>query len=336
MGADCKGQSQSDSGKKQKKSNFEKDEEIENEMKKPIKFPNYKDIDEIGDMFLKLEEKSEKINYLRSIDFNDYMISLSKFSIENADLADNYTNIKYDYSSKDEFYNQSFNIESLQSFIESKILKHKNVYEKAFHSDNSYERTLLFKDFIINLHKGSIPKIKQLEIEKGTSEDDINENTIVKKNCAIIYGILFCSGDEWLKVKIFFNLFKENEKLKKNDDLNEFLLLLFITATYSMCYSRNVLSKYATLGEIDKDAMGDAMKHFTMETSKKLVDFTNEILFGKEMKNELIYEQFRQKCQNSEKNETVSFLFSGRGIRSMHKELSGIVTEKKKKKKKKK
>ena len=334
MGANCNSQSQSDTGKKNKE-NFEKEEEIENEMKKPIKFPNYKDIDEVGNMFIKLEEKSEKINYLRNIDFNDYMISLTKFSIENADLSDNYNKIKYTYSAKDEFYNESFNIESLQSFIESKILKHKNVYEKAFHSDNSYERTLMFKDFLFNLHKACIPKIKQFLIENGTNEEDINENTIMKKNAAIIYGIFFCGGDDWLKVKIFFNLFKQEEKLKKSEDLTNFLLLSFIMATYSMCYSRNQLSKYSALGEVDKELMGDAMKHFQVETSKKVVEYTNKLLFGNEQGNELIYDQFRQKCQSNEKNESVSFIFNARGIRNMHKELSGVVIEKKKKKKKK-
>jgi Arc/MetJ family transcription regulator len=287
-------------------------------------------------MFLKLEEKSEKINYLKYLDFNDYMISLSNFKIEKADLPDNYTKIKYSYSWKDDFYDEVFNIEFLQSFIESKILKHKNVYEKAFHSENSHERTLLFKDFLFNLHKGSLPKIKQIEIENGIISDNENDNLIMKKNAAIIYGLLFCEGDDWVKVKIFFNLFKENEKLKKSDDLNLFLFMLFITASYSMCYSRSQLSKYATLGEVDEDIMSDAMKIFQIDTTKKLVEFTNTLLFGKEQNNELIYEQFRQMCQITEKKESASFLFSSRGIRYMHKEVSGVVFEKRKKKKKKK
>ena len=158
----------------------------------------------------------------------------------------------------------------------------------------------------------------------------------MKKNAAIIYGLLFCEGDDWVKVKIFFNLFKENEKLKKSDDLNLFLFMLFITASYSMCYSRSQLSKYATLGEVDEDIMSDAMKIFQIDTTKKLVEFTNTLLFGKEQNNELIYEQFRQMCQITEKKESASFLFSSRGIRYMHKEVSGVVLEKRKKKKKKK
>ena len=333
-GKNCNSKSQSDSGKN-KRLNFENDEEIENEMKRPIKLYKYKEIDEIGNMFIKFEEKSEKVNYLKYIDFNDYMISLSNFSIENADLPDSYSKIKYSYSCEDEFYNETFNIEYLQSFIESKILKHKNVYEKAFHSDNSHERTLLFKDFLLNLYKASLPKVKQIELENGIIEENVNENTIMKKNSAIIYGLLFCEGDDWLKVKIFFNLFKQNNKLKKSEALDQFLFMLFITATYSMCYARNMLSKYAALGEVDQDDMSDIMTIFQIDTTKKLVEYTNKLLFGREQNNELIYEQFRESCQVTEKKESVSYLFSSRGIRYMHKDLSGIVIEKKKKKKKK-
>ena len=321
---------------KKKRIDFENEEEMENETQTPVKFYKYKEIDVLGNIFLKLEEQSEKINCLKYIDFNDYMISLSNFTIENADLPDTYNKIKLSYSCKDKFYDEVFNIEYLQSFIESKILKHKNVYEKAFHSENSHERTLLFKDFLFNLHKGSLPKIKQIEIENGIISDNENDNLIMKKNAAIIYGLLFCEGDDWVKVKIFFNLFKENEKLKKSDDLNLFLFMLFITASYSMCYSRSQLSKYATLGEVDEDIMSDAMKIFQIDTTKKLVEFTNTLLFGKEQNNELIYEQFRQMCQITEKKESASFLFSSRGIRYMHKEVSGVVLEKRKKKKKKK
>lgn len=314
---------------------MEKDEDIKNEQKNPIKLYKYKEIDELGKMFFKLEEKTEKINYLTYIDFNDYMISLSKFSLQNADLKDDYKLLRYKYSCKEDFYNEQFNIESLQSFIESKILKHEYVYQKAFHSDNSQERTLLFKDFLFNIHKGLIPKLKQIQLENGISEDEINENTIMKKHAAIGYGLLFCGGEDWLKIRVFFNLFKENGRLKKSEDLDYFLFMLFTTATYAMCYSRNQLSKYKNLGEVDKDEMDNAMKVFQMKTTKSLVEYTNKLLFGKEQNNELFYEQFRKRCEITDKKESPSYIFSSKGIRYMHKEISGVVLERKKTKKRK-
>ena len=55
----------------------------------------------------------------------------------------------------------------------------------------------------------------------------------MKKNAAIIYGLLYCEGYDWLKVRIFFNLFKDKDrKLKKSEDLDYFLFMLFTTATY--------------------------------------------------------------------------------------------------------
>lgn len=329
------GKKQSKSKKKamQIRESIENDFEIKTEQKNPIKLYKYKEIDELGKMFFKLEEKSEKINYLTYIDFNDYMISLSKFSMENADLKDDYKLLRYKYSCKDDFYNENFNLEYLQSFIESKILKHELVYLKAFHSENSQERALLFKDFLFNIHKALIPKLKQIQLENGISEDEIDENTIMKKHVAIIYGLLFCGGDDWLKVRVFFSLFKDNGKLKKSEDLDYFLFMLFTTATYAMCYSRNQLSKYKNLGEVNKDEMDNAMKIFQMNTTKSLVEYTNKLLFGNEENNELFYELFRKRCEITDKKESLSFLFSSKGIRYMHKEISGVVLPKNKYKK---
>ena len=254
-------------------------EEIKQELKNPVKLLKYSEIDEAEKLFFKLEEKSEKINYLKYLDFNDYMISLSKFSLKNADIHDNYTKIKLNYSSEDDFYNETFNSESLQSFIESKILKHPMIYEKAFHSQKSQERSYLFKDFILNIHKGLVPKVKQIQLENGVSEEEINENTIMKKSSAIIYGLLFCKGDDWVKVRIFFNLFKdENEKLKKTQTLDFFFFMLFTTASYAMFYSRNQLSKYKKMENPDEEDISFLMKIFTMDNTKNLIEYINKLL----------------------------------------------------------
>ena len=300
-------------------------EEIKAEIKNPVKLLKYIDIEECEKLFFKLEEKSEKINYLKYIDFNDYMISLSKFSLKNADIHDNYTKIKLNYSSNDYFYNETFNIESLQSFLESKILKHPLVYEKAFHSGKSQERSYLFKDFIFNIHKALIPKIKQIELENGVSEDEINENTIMKKCSAIIYGLLFCRGDDWVKVRIFFHLFKdENDKLKKSQALDFFFFMLFTAASYGMCFSRNKISNYKKMGKVEEDDFAFLMKIFTMDQTKSLVEYIDTLLFGKENLNELVYEQFKNRCEIDEKKDSASFIFSSMGIRYMYKKLSGI------------
>lgn len=304
---------------------IESNEELQREVKSPIKFYKYKEIDEIGNMFHKLEEKSEKVNYLKYMNFNDYMISLANFSIQNADMKDDYNAIKYVYSHKDKFYNETFNVEYLQSFLESKVLKHPDVYERAFRSDNSQDRSLIFKEFLYNLHKSLIPKIKQIQLENGVSEDDLNENTIMKKNAAIIYGLLYCDGDDWLKARVFFHLFKEGNKLKKSETFDYFLFMLFTTATYCMCYSRTQLSKYTSIGEVDEANMIKAMQYFQVDNIKSVIEFTNKLLFGPEQNNELLYEQFRQKCQITDKKQTASFLFNPKGIRYMHKKISGTI-----------
>lgn len=315
---------------KTRKNSIENDEEIKNELLNPIKFVKYKEIEELGNTFKKLEKKKHKINYLNYMDFNDYMISLSNFTLKNADLKDDYSSLKYKYSYRDKFYNETFNIEYLQSFIEAKILKHPNIYEKALHSENSQERTLLFKDFLFNLQKCLIPKVKEIELENGVSEDELNENTIMKKSSAIVYGLLYCGGEDWVKAKIFFNLFKEDGKLKKSEFLDLFLFMLFTTATYATCYSRTQLCKYKMLGDVNQEYLSDILKLFQIDVIKSVVEYTDKLLFGKEQNSPLLYEQFRERCQISDKNDTLSFLFSPRGIRYMHRRISGVVLDKKK------
>ena len=159
----------------------------------------------------------------------------------------------------------------------------------------------------------------------------------MKKSSAIIYGLLFCKGDDWVKVRIFFNLFKdENEKLKKTQTLDFFFFMLFTTASYAMFYSRNQLSKYKKMENPDEEDISFLMKIFTMDNTKNLIEYINKLLFGKENTNELVYEQFKKRCEIGEKKESASFIFSSMGIRYMYKKLSGIESLPRKNSKKKK
>ena len=307
-------------------------------IEKPITFTKYKDIEEEKNIFHKLENKEEKINLLFNLDFKDYMYSLKNFDLKTLDIPDDYTKANFEYSVNDEFYSQIFTCDYLQIFLQNKILKHKKIYEKAFSSDKRFDRTQIFKDFLYNLHKGTQLKINQVESEKKSENFDQsnNEKELLKRNSMICYGLLFCGGDNNNKVKIFFNLFRNKEnKLKMSENLSEFLLILFIIASYGMCHSRNFLTKYPKIGGFDKELFKNVLKYCQLQNSKKLVGVTNNLLFGKLNKDELSYDEFKELCKLKDKKQSVGYLFNSKGIRFMQKMINDTVIDDKNKSKRK-
>ena len=307
-------------------------------LERPIAFTKYKEIEEEKNIFQKLESKEEKINLLFNLDFKDYMYSLKNFDLKTLDIPDDYSKTNYEYSMNDEFYSQPFTCDYLQSFLQNRILKHKKIYEKAFASDKRFDRTQIFKDFLYNLHKGTQLKLKQIESEKniGTVDNQTEEKEILKRNSAICYGLLFCGGDNSNKLKIFFNLFRNKEnKLKMSEGLSEFLLILFIIASYGMCHSRNLLTKYEKIGGFNKEVFTNILKYCQLQSSKALVGITNNLMFGKRNKDELTYDEFKELCILKDKKQSVGYLFSSIGIRFMQKMITEMVLDDKNKSKKK-
>ncbi len=258
------------------------------------------------------ELQEGKYNFLRKISYADYLYSLVHFSSENATLDDNYQGIDVNYSMNEPFFTELFSNDTFQSFLENKILKHKAVYDEA---SNNESMTAIFKECFLSANTGLGLKLSQDAQAKGDSSAD--KNNIVKKGDCIGYGLLYCSGPNYVKIKSLFNIFQENGVLKMNDKFSGFLLSLFILASYGMVNARNKLNKYDEIGAITKEKIKELIDTSELKDSQNLVQVTNKLLFGEDTSQSLNYSQFKEKFAIDNKETSLAFLLSASGVRHM-------------------
>jgi hypothetical protein len=277
------------------------------ETEKEITLPSYKSD---GDKYYDLQEN--KYNFLRKINFEDFLYSLVHFSNENATLEDDYQKANINFSMEEPFFCELFSNDIFQSFLENKILKHKAIYAVA---GNDEKMTSIFKEGFLAANYGLGVKLAQNAKELGDTNAD--KNSIIKKGDAIAYGILFCVGANYVKIRALFNLFKKDEILKDSEKLDEFLLSLFIIAGYGMANARNKLSKFDEIGGIEKDKLKELINTSELKDSQNMVQITKKMLFGQDLSVSLNYQNFKDKFELNDKDNSLAFLLSPSGCRYM-------------------
>lgn len=263
-----------------------------------------------ADKFYELQE--HKYNYFRKMLFQDFLYSLVIYSSENSTLEDDYNKSNIEYSMNDKFYDEIFSTDYFQSFIENKILKHKALYEEA---GNNERITSIFKEGFLELNNALGLKLSQDAKSKGNENAD--KNSIVKKGNVIAYGILFCGGANYVKTKALFNLFQQDGEIKKSDKFSEFLLSLFILASYAMASARNKLKKYSEIGNIEKEKLKELLDSSELKDCQNLVEVTNKLIFGQDLSASLNYADFKMKFADENKDTSLGFLLTSSGIRFM-------------------
>ena len=263
-----------------------------------------------GDKIYDLQEN--KFNYFRKMLFQDFLYSLVQFSGENATLEDDYNKANIDYSMKQPFFNEAFSTDYLQSFIENKILKHKALYEDAGTHENIVS---IFKEEFLEVNNSLGLKLSQNA--KGKGDENADKNTIVKKGDVIAYGILYCAGANYVKTRALFNLFEENGEVKKSDAFSDFLLALFLTASYCMASARNKLKKFNEIGPLEKDKLKELLEVSELKDCQNLEDVTNKLFFGEDLSLSLNYTNFKAKFADDDKNTSLAFILSPSGVRFM-------------------
>ena len=213
-----------------------------------------------SDKYYELQEK--KYNYLNKIDFVDYLYSLVNFSNENATLEDDYKNASLEVSMNDSFFNELFTTDIFQSFLENKILKHQKIYADA---GNNEKVTSIFKEGFLAVNSGLGLKLSQDAKAKGNESAD--KNSIVKKGDALAYGILYCGGPNFAKVKALFNIFSENKELKSNEKFSNL-----------DDYGKDLLKKMLNYDPELRISCKDALKHPYFFNNNKSENNENDMM----------------------------------------------------------
>ena len=277
------------------------------ETEKEVSLPSYKSD---ADKFYELQES--KYNYFRKLNYADFLYSLVNFSNENATLEDDYSKTNIDFSMNEPFFGDIFSNDIFQSFLENKVLKHKAIYEEA---GNNEKITSIFKEGFLAVNNGLGLKLSQDAKAKG--DESADKNTIVKKGDALAYGLLYCVGANFIKIKSLFNIFQENGQLKPSAKLSEFLLALFIIPSYGMASARNKLSKFEEIGAVDKEKLKELLDSSELKDCQNMVEITNKLIFGLNLTTTLAYQNFKDKFEVNDKDHSLAFMLSPSGVRYM-------------------
>ncbi len=257
-----------------------------------IQFSQYSSL---SDSQLEILEKDN--NLFRYITLVEYINLLSYYTLETANIPfDGPYKITFSY--KDEFLSQYFCEELFQNFIENTILKNRELGEQ--------ETT--FKEMCLELFKSLKTKLKE----------NYGEDKKVTKRDLICLGILFCKTNNINKIKIFFDLFKnEKEIFIQSNELNEYLLSSFLISSFCLISAKKKLSQTnPTIPEFSLEEIQSLLQNANLEECINLVNYFNKNFFNKNIFYR--WDQFKQKFEDEN---GFGWIFSSKGIRQKLQEI---------------
>ena len=249
-------------------------------------------VSEKDDYYEVVEKTNNVLTYIQLI---DYMNLLENFTLETATVPFA-GELKTQFSRKDAFLSQEMNVEEFQSFIENKLYQINEI--KDLKGNNETMMTN-FKQIARNIFKG-------LQLKLGQTYNNNNDPYIMTKKILIPLGVIFCVSNVIGKVKLIFDLFKnEANKFTKSEELNLYLITSFITCSYCLVNAKYKFDRKNT------DDLKDRLNVSELKDSKNLVKVFNEKFFDKE---ELSWEEFKEKFK---KDGGFQWLLSAKGIRKL-------------------
>lgn len=247
-----------------------------------------------------LEVIDKTYNFFTYISLLEYINLLEFYTIENSTLPFE-GEMRTNFSSKDEFLSQNLSVEEFQNFIENKILKVTVISNMKEIKD---EQISTFKDAFIEIFNSLLLKLGQNYDKKFES---------ISKRDLISIGLLFCDSNNIDKIKVFFDIFKdENEEFISTPELNEFLLCLFLISSYCMISARKKSSNYNTeIPALNKEQLVKLLTVSELKDSQNLLQLFNANFFQK--KQNYTWDEFKHLFEN--KSNGFGWIFSSNGIR---------------------
>ena len=270
-----------------------------------INFPIYTSS---SDEYFTLVEKD--FNLIVYIQLLEYMNLLETFTIQTATVHFE-GNYRHDFSSKDAFLDNIMNQGEFQSFIENKLLSINEIVELY---GEDIQTLALFKDCFLKIYSAL-----NLRLKSFLGNSNKNEEIITKLNLVAI-GILFCRGKNISKIKLFFDLFKnENGVFIKSEKLNNYLISSFFIASYCLVSVRAFIdNEEKGLPKISNNLTQTLLdeKGLSQKNCEILLKYFNDKFFGE--KEGLNWDEFKQKfsSDSAQENESFGWIFSTSGIRS--------------------
>ena len=260
-----------------------------------------KDYSSDKDEDLKIIE--EGYNFFKFVQLIEYVNLLDQFSIETSTVITDEP-MRIQFSSKDEFLNQNISVEEFQSFLENKIFNLEELYDIM---GNNAEITSIFKQACVEIYNSLELKLKQ--------HYNNNSTDLIKKRNLLSIGILFCSCENIEKIKLFFDIFKDEKEnieiFSKSEELNDFLLSLFLVASYCLISARNKINnEKLKIKKLEKEDLIKLVNASELKDCENLVKIFNDTFFKKDSYK---WEEFKRNFEDLENG--FGWVLSSKGIR---------------------
>jgi hypothetical protein len=173
----------------------------------------------------------------------------------------------------------------------------------------------LFKECFLKIYSAL-----NLKLNSFYNKPNKNEELIKKRNLVAL-GILFCRGKNISKIKLFFDLFKnDNNKFIKSENLDNYLMSCFFIASYCLVSVRALVDNEGkSLPRIDNRTTQMLLneKGLAQKNSENLLKYFNNNFFG-ENKDELSWDEFKKKfiSNDNQENKCFGWILSTQGIRN--------------------
>ena len=248
------------------------------------------------------EELEHKYNILGHIQLIDYVNLLNNYEPETATL--NLTGVmKKDYSHHDYSLSYVMTVDIFQNFIENKLYKTSEIIQL------SEKKELMLSTFTEVCRE----IFNSLELKLNQHYEEKRNDRITKK-ILISLGVLYCKSDVIGKIKLIYDLFKnDKDKFVKSEDFEKYLISSFLICSYCMLSVRKkIIRANKKIPEMKEEDFINCLKVCQLKISQNLLKIFNENFFDKD---EFDWNEFKSKFNQKENG--FQWILSPKGIRKM-------------------
>jgi hypothetical protein len=248
------------------------------------------------------EELEHKYNILDHIQLIDYVNLLNNYEPETATL--NLTGVmKKDYSHHDYSLSYVMTVDIFQNFIENKLYKTSEIIQL------SEKKELMLSTFTEVCRE----IFNSLELKLNQHYEEKRNDRITKK-ILISLGVLYCKSDVIGKIKLIYDLFKnDKDKFVKSEDFEKYLISSFLICSYCMLSVRKkIIRANKKIPEMKEEDFINCLKVCQLKISQNLLKIFNENFFDKD---EFDWNEFKNKFNQKENG--FQWILSPKGIRKM-------------------
>ena len=236
----------------------DKDLDLAEQIDEEIKFPLYYSKSD------SLFDSIKGINLFQQITLIEYINLLSNTTLENSDtIYEGPFKINFSYYDSQNFINSYVSDELYNNFINKRILSHRKLDENE----------TIFRDMCIEIYNILKTKLK---------EHYQNDNAQITKKDLISLGLFFCKGTNAYKMKLIFDLFKNNKGyLEQNEFFDEFLLCNFLIGSYILLHAKkNMGGNNQIISEIPSVEVDKFMEIYNLNNCEDLLKEFNLCFFN--------------------------------------------------------